>query len=1134
MRNEVRNGTARSAAAFATALAAVLAALAVAPGSGSAQQVPQQMAPAGTSYDSLAFEALHWRELGPFIGGRSVAVAGSDARPREYYLGTTGGGVQKTTDGGVTWSSVTDKYFGGTIGAIAVSESNPDIVYVGTGESPIRGDVSNGEGVFKSTDAGKTWKYVGLKETQQISRVRIDPKNPDIVYVGAQGHVWGPNPERGVYKTTDGGKTWRKVLFRNDSTGITDLELDPFNPQTIYAAFWEAYREPWKLVSGGAGSGIFKSTDGGEHWTEITRNPGLPKGIIGNIGITASPAKQGRLWAIIEADSGGVFRSDDGGATWTKTNSDRSLRQRAWYYTRIFADPKNADEVYVTNVGFNRSTDGGKTFRSIRTPHGDNHDLWIASNDTDRMIEANDGGATVTTDGGKTWTPEYQATGQFYHVVTTTHFPYRVCGAQQDRSTLCGPSRKEGGIGVSDWYDVGGGESGYIAVRPDSPNVVFAGSYGGLLTRFDANTGLSRNVNPWPDNPMGHDAKDPKYRFQWTFPIMLSPHNPNVLYMGSNVVFRTTDEGQHWTPISPDLTRHDPRTLGASGGPITKDQTSVEYYATVFAIAESPVTAGVIWAGSDDGLINVTRDNGKTWTNVTPKGLPEWTRISIIEPSHYSAGTAYVAANRYQLDDMQPYLYKTTDYGKTWTKIVNGIPATEFTRSIREDPVRRGLLFAATEREVWVSFNDGANWQSLRRNMPLVPVHDLAIKDGDLIAATHGRGFWILDDISTLRQMTPAIVASSAHLFTPRKVYRTNFYGGGSNGATGSPPSAANPPSGAVVYYWLKTPHQVVTLDFLDPSGKLIRHFTSEQDSAQRADSLESASRRAARRDSLVKAGISRDSIAKLLRGGAAGAPAAPRGRRGGGGSARVANRAGLNSFDWNLRYPDAVSFKGMVFWGGGVSGPTAPPGKYTVRMTTGGVTQTRTFDLVKDPRSSATQHDLDEQFAFLIRIRDTLSAANNAVRTVRNVRAQLAERGKNMSAADSAALTQAAGPVMARLTTIEEAIYQTQSHASEDPLNFPIRINNKIAALGSVVGGATARPTDQSYAVFKELTAQLDVQLRALKTTLNGLAPVNQFLKSHGAAAIVPSTAELKGADSATSDQGDADMDMEEDADGY
>ncbi len=1075
-----------------------------------------------TSYDSLAFSALKWREIGPFRGGRSVAVAGSDTRPRDYYLGTTGGGVMKTTDGGTTWKPVTDKYFGGTIGSIAVSESNPNIVYVGTGESPIRGNVSQGDGVFKSTDAGKTWQYIGLRDTRQISRVRIDPKNPDIVYVGAQGHVWGPNPDRGVFKTTDGGKSWKKILFRNDSTGVTDLEIDPLNSQTIYAAFWQAYREPWKLVSGGAGSGIFKSTDGGGHWTEITRNTGLPTGIIGNIGITASPVKEGRLWAIVEADSGGLFRSDDAGATWTKTNSDRSLRQRAWYYSRVFADPKDANGVYVTNVGFAHSTDGGKTFKSISVPHGDNHDLWIASNDPKRMIESNDGGATVSNDGGETWTPEYQASGQFYHVVTTTHFPYRVCGAQQDLSTLCGPSRKEGGIGLNDWYDVGGGESGYIAVRPDSPSVVFAGSYGGLLTRFDANTGLSRDVNPWPDNPMGHDASDSKYRFQWTFPLLISPHDPNTLYMGSNVLLKTTDDGQHWTVISPDLTRHDPRTLGASGGPITKDQTSVEYYGTVFAIAESPLQKGLIWTGSDDGLIQITRDGGKTWTNVTPKGIPEWSRISIIDASHFSPGTAYVAANRYQLDDMRPYIYRTTDYGKTWKLITTDIPDTEFTRVVREDPVRRGLLYAGTERGVWVSFDDGDHWQTLRRNLPIVPVHDLAIKDGDLIAATHGRAFWIMDDLSTLRQLTPAIVSSNAHLFAPRHVYRANFYGGASTGATGSPPRAANPPSGAVVYYWLKSPKQVVTLDFMDAQGKLIRHFTSELDSAGMADSLTAAAKKVATHDSLTKAGVSKDSIAKLERAAAEPGQAARGGRRGGPQTARVANKQGLNTFDWNLRYPDAVTYKGLVFWGGGVTGPVAPPGTYSVRMTTGGVTQTQQFELLRDPRANATQHDLDEQFAFLMKIRDTLSAANNAVRTVRNVRWQVDERSKALPAADRAAFEQQTAPVMAKLSAIEQAIYQVQSHASEDPLNYPIRINNKIAALGGVVGGSTARPTDQSYDVYKELSAQLDTQLRALQATLGELKGANTFLASHGGAAILPSTAEVKGPEVPAEDDGD------------
>lgn len=1063
-----------------------------------------------TAYDTSVFAGVRWREIGPYRGGRSVAVAGSAKRPYEYYLGTTGGGVFKTTDGGVTWGPTTDKYFGGTIGAIGVSESNPDIVYVGTGEYPIRGNVSHGDGVFKSTDAGKTWTFVGLPDSRQISRVRVHPTNPDIVYVGVQGHVFGPNKERGVYKTTDGGKTWRNVLYRNDSTGITDLVLDPANPEVLYAAFWQAWRTPWQLVSGGAGSGIFKSTDGGEHWTEITRNPGLPSGIIGNIGITVSPAKPNRLWALVEADSGGVFRSDDGGATWRKTNSERILRQRAWYYTRIFADPRDSSTVYALNTGFYKSTDAGRTFRAIQVPHGDNHDLWIAPNDPQRMIESNDGGANVSFNGGRSWTEQDYATGQFYHVVTTNHFPYRVCGAQQDNSTLCGPSRANGGISIRDWYDAGGGESGYIAVRPDSPDVMFAGSYGGLLTHKDARTGFERDVNPWPDNPMGHDAIDAKYRFQWTYPIVISPHNPNRLYMGSSVIFQSDNEGQSWTAISPDLTRHDPRTLGPSGGPITKDQTSVEYYATVFTIAESPVRAGVIWAGSDDGLINVTRDAGKTWKNVTPPGLPEWTRISMIDASHFGAGTAYVAANRYQLDDMRPYLFKTTDYGATWTPITNGIPATEFTRVLREDPARAGLLYAGTERGVWVSFDDGAHWQTLRRNFPIVAVHDLAIKDGDLIAATHGRGFWILDDLSALRQISPDIAKSSAHLFKPRPVYRANFFGGGGNGAAGDHPTGANPPSGAVIYYWLGAPRQTVKLDFLDSKGALIRSFTSLQDSSVAADSIRSDSVRTARNDSIRRAGgTPSDTVVRTeARSEENMGDDRPQRRPP---PARVPNKAGLNQFSWNLRYPDAVAFENMIFWAGGVTGPVGVPGAYSVRMTVNGQTFTEPLTVLRDPRVTATQADLQEQFNFLIKIRDRTSDANNAVRTIRNVKAQLADRARAMPADRAAAFRTAADALASRLSAIEAEIYQVKNQSGQDPLNYPIKLNNKIAALAGVVGGTDSKPTAQSYAVFSQLSGQLETQLAAMHTALGGdLTSINAMLTAAGLKPVVPSTAEL------------------------
>lgn len=1067
-------------------------------------------APASTRlpYDSAALGALKWREIGPFRGGRSVAVAGSATRPYEYYLGTTGGGVFKTIDGGMTWLPVTDKYFGGSIGWIDISSSNPDIVYVGTGEYPIRGNVSLGDGVFKSTDAGNTWKAVGLGDSHQISRVRVHPIDPNTVYVAALGHVWGPNRERGIFRTTDGGATWRNILFRNDSTGASELALDPSNPRVMYAGLWQANRTPWKLVSGGAGSGLFKSSDGGDHWSEITRNPGLPPGILGNIGITVSPAKPSRIWALIEADSGGVFRSDDGGATWTRTNSERKLRQRAWYYSRIVADPKDSNTVYALNTGMFRSTDGGKTFTSIATPHGDNHDLWIAPNDPARMINGNDGGGNVSFNAGKSWTEQDQATAQFYHVTTTSHFPYQVCGSQQDNSSLCGPSRADGGIDISHWQDVGGGESGYIAVRPDSPNVVYAGSYGGYLTRFDANTRFSRNVNPWPDNPMGHDAADARYRFQWTFPIVISPHNPKTLYVGSSVVFKSTNAGQSFAAISPDLTRHDPRTLGPSGGAITRDQTSVEYYATVFTIAESTRQAGVIWAGSDDGLVHVTRNAGRTWTNVTPKGLPEFARISIIEASGRSPGTAYLAANRYQMDDLRPYIYRTTDFGNTWTSIVGGIADREFVRVVREDPVRPGLLYAGTERGVWLSFDDGSNWQSLRRNLPIVPIHDLAVKEGDLIAGTHGRSFWILDDLSALRQLSPAITASRAHLFKPRNVYRAEFSGGGGTGAAGGHPSGKNPPNGAAIYYWLKDKNQTVSLEFLDAKGSLIRKFTSLQDALARADSLLSDSTRSTREDSLVKAGLSPDSAKRMEARSEETTVEDPEKKKW---PPRVADKAGLNIFAWNLHYPEAVGFDKMIMWAEETNGPMALPGNYTVRLSVGSASvQSQTFAVLKDPRSTASEADLAEQFAFLIRIRDRVSEANNAVRTIRNLRTQLTARMASLDEQQKSELAVLTTPMLAKLATIEASVYQVKNQSDQDPLNYPIRLNNKIAALAGVVASAAARPTDQSYSVYNILSSQLESELAALKTELLALGTVNSKLKAWGKAVIVPGTAEL------------------------
>ncbi len=1028
--------------------------------------------------DSLALAGVHWREVGPYRGGRSVAATGNPSRPNEFWMGTTGGGVFKSINDGQSWAPVTDKYFGGTIGAIAVSASSPDVVYVGGGEYPIRGNVSHGDGVWKTTDGGKTWSFMGLGETRQVADIVVNPTNADLVYVGALGHVWAPNPERGVFRSKDGGKTWEKILFRNDSTGVVDLVMDPANPNVLYAGLWQTGRTPWLLSSGGKGSGMFKTTDGGDHWTEITRNPGLPEGIWGNIGITVSGGNSNRVWANIEADSGGVFRSDDGGATWQRTNSDRNLRQRAWYYTKIHADSKDTNVVYANNVSFMKSSDGGKTFRPVRGMyHGDSHDLWIDPKNNQRMIESDDGGAEVSVDGGKTWSDEDFATAQFYHVIATNHFPYHICGAQQDNSTLCGPSR--GSLDVSDWLEAGGGESGWIASRGDDPDVVYAGSYGNLLTRKDLRTGISVNVNPWPDNPMGHPAMDLKYRFQWTFPIIVSTHNPNVVYAGSNVVHKSTNGGKSWTAISPDLTYHDPATLGNSGGPLTKDQTSIEYYGTVFVIEESPVIAQTIWTGSDDGKVYLTRNAGVKWTDVTPKDMAKYTRVSSIDASKFGECIAYVAANRFQLDDDKPYLWKTSDCGAHWTAIDAGINATEFTRVVREDPSKRGLLVAGTERGAWYSPDDGANWRSLRLNLPIVPVHDLVFKEGDIVLATHGRSFYIMDDITTLEQMTTAIEAESAHLFKPRDQYRLatggGFGGGGGRGG-GTPaqvtpenapvrPTGQNPPAGVVVQYWLGAASDTVALDFLDATGKVVRGYTSKADSAAQP--------------------------AQQPEDGFFGPPPAP----------RVPNKKGVNTFAWNMRYPDASSFPGMILWAAGVTGPLVPPGTYKVRLAVNGKSVgTETFKVLPDSRIKATLADWQEQSRVALAVRDRFSEANDAVKEIRRIKSELADREKKLPSAQLSQFTTLSVPFATSLSEVEDSLYQTKNRSGQDPLNYPIRLNNRIGALLGVVQSADGRPTQQSYDVDKVLTVELNKDLAKLRAAINANLPrINTMLKAAG-----------------------------------
>ena len=1023
--------------------------------------------------DLNTLKELKYRSIGPFRGGRSVAVAGVTSQPNTYYFGSTGGGVWKTTDSGATWEPLSDGQMKtGSVGAIAVSESDPSVIYVGMGEPDIRGNASPGDGVYKSNDGGRTWKHLGLEKTQQIGAVKIHPKNPDIVYVAALGHQFGPNEERGIYKTIDGGKTWKQIYTRGPKAGAVELVLDPGNPSTLYASFWEVYRTPWDLESGGPASGLFKSTDAGETWTDLTRAPGMPKGMIGRIGMAVSPVNPDRVWALVEAEEGGVFRSENAGKTWTKINDQRILRQRAWYYSRIFADPLKPDTVYVTNVGFYRSDDGGKTYTPIRPPHGDNHYLWIAANDSNRMIEANDGGATISTNGGKTWSSIMnQPTAQFYRVALDNDFPYHAYGAQQDNSTVKTQTRADGpGITESNWYSVGGGESGWIQPDPRNSDVVYAGSYDGLLTRYEHRTGQMRNITVWPDNPMGSGAEAMKYRFQWNFPIFLSPHDPKVLYAGGNVLFKSTNEGQSWEPISKDLTRDDKSKQGPAGGPITKDNTSVEYYCTLFTGAESPVSKGVIWVGSDDGLVNVTQDAGKSWTNVTPKDLPEWSRINSIEASPFDPATAYFAATKYQLDDFTPLLYKTTDYGKTWKRIVTGIPANHFTRVIREDPSHRNLLVAGTEFGIYASFNGGDAWQSIQLNMPIVPITDIAFHKGEneMVVATQGRSFWVMDDLPLLYQVNPESMAKDAYLFQPKSAYRQ---GGGGFRLPSAAPIGQNPASGAVIYYWLKDKlKDEATLEFLDPSGKLVKKYSTKEPPK-----------------STLEAGfVMEEEEGPRRRPGARVIPA----------------EKGLNRFAWDLRYPDAVDFPGLIMWAGTVRGPVAVPGKYTARLTVGGQTQTQTFEVKKDPRIATTPEEFARQLAVALQVRDKLTATNQAVIDIREIRKQLneyAERVKNPK------ITQAAHALAKKLTDVEEAIYQTKNRASEDPLNFPIMLNNKLASLLSDITMSDAPPTAQQGMVYEDLASKVNAELRKLAQLAGTEVPVfNKLMRDENVPAVV------------------------------
>jgi len=1009
-------------------------------------------------------EGLRFRSIGPFRGGRVTAVAGVRGQRNVHYFGGTGGGVWKTTDGGASWEAVSDRDFRtGSVGAVAVAESDPNVVWAGMGEAPIRGNVSHGDGVWRSTDAGRSWKHLGLAATQQISALRVHPKDPDTAWVAAQGKVWGPSEERGVYRTRDGGKTWTRVLFVDAATGASDLALDPSNPRVLYAGLWQVVRRPWELVSGGPGSGLYRSDDGGDTWRKLAK--GLPEGTWGKVGVAASGVRPGRVWALVEAEKGGLFRSDDWGESFTKVNEENDLRQRAWYYTGVYADPGSADTVWVTNVAFWKSVDGGRSFTRVATPHGDNHDLWIDPDDPLHMVEGNDGGANVTFDGGRTWSSiDNQPTGQFYRVAVDDRFPYRVYGAQQDNTTVAIATRSRGrSIDREDWHPVGGCESGWIAPKPGEPDVVYAGCYGGSITRYDHRTGEEREITAWPQLAIGRPASDLRYRIQWNAPILVSRHDPSVLWHGAQVLLESRDEGQSWKEVSPDLTRNDRTKQGSSGGPITKDNTGVEVYGTIFALAESPLEKGLLWAGTDDGLVHVTRDGGAAWRNVTPKGLPEGTQVNSIEASPHDAGTAYLAGTLYKLGDFTPHLWKTADYGATWTRIDAGIPRDAFTRVVREDPERRGLLFAGTETGLYLSLDDGTSWARFQRNLPVVPVTDLAVKDGDLVVATQGRAFWILDDLSPLRQWKDDVAASKLHLFAPRTAVR--FPGGGD---PERPPKGAgqNPPPGATLYYWLKeAPKEgdVVTLEVLD-GEKVLRRFTNarrDETAAGEADGLQEK-------------------------------PLAP--------------VAGLNRRSWDLRGLPPSLVPKAILWGS-KEGPLVAPGTYSVRLSAFGETRAAPVEVVPNPNVRYGREELARQAAFLAELNAALSRAHETVLALRDARSQVAAvAARSKKAGAPQGVADAAKALESRLLAAESELVNPDVKSPQDVLNFPPALDHQVVGLISAASSADAPPTAGALAYWAELKGALAAaEARANEALSGGVAGFNVALAAAGVPPVVP-----------------------------
>jgi len=975
------------------------------------------------------YDATEWRHIGPFRGGRSCAVTGVSNHPLLYYFGSTGGGVWKTQDGGQSWSNISDGFFGGSIGSIEVSKSDPNVIYVGGGEKTVRGNVSYGYGMWKTEDGGENWAQMGLKKSKHITRVRIDPNDHNIAYASVLGDLYKSSKERGVFKTVDGGKSWKKVLYANENAGAVDLIIDPNNPRILYATTWNVRRTPYSLSSGGEGSSLWKSMDQGETWTDIKENEGLPEGIWGISGITVSPINSNRLWSIIENEKGGVYRSDDGGETWKKMNDERKLRQRAWYYTRIYADSQDPEIVYVLNVRYHRSKDGGKTFDTYNAPHGDHHDLWIDPNNNQRMIIGDDGGAQVSFDGGGNWSTYHnQPTAQFYRVTTDNHFPFRIYAAQQDNSTIRISHRAEGrSIGERDWESTAGGESAHIAIDPDNNEIVYGGSYGGYLTRLDHTTKKERAINIYPDNPMGHGAEGMKYRFQWNFPIQYSRHNPDRLYALSNHVHVTENEGQTWKVISPDLTRNDSLKLVTSGGPITKDNTGVEYYCTLFAITESVLKEGIIWVGSDDGLIHVTKNNGDDWQNVTPPTLPEWTMINCLEADPHMEGGVYLAATSYKLGDYKPYLFKTSDYGASWIQINRGIDSEHFTRAIRVDPNQQGMLYAGTESGMYLSWNDGKEWFPFQMNLPIVPITDLTIKEDKLIAATQGRSIWMIDDLSVVRNAEKIKNQDKLYLSKPNPAYRIK--GRQDKEVKGA---GINHPGGVSTHFYLPIYDEekdTITLNYLTTEGDTIASFSNHNEDEDYTIDV----------------------------------------------------KEGSNIFNWNMRYKKATSFKGMILWWGSMNGPKALPGEYEVRLNHTGINQevltqketnlSQSFTILPDPRSPSNTKQLKEHFDFIKEVNGLVSKSHESILEMRKLKEQLSSFSESQK---DSVINKEIKITNTKLDSLEKLLYQTNNQSRQDPLNYPIRLTNKLAHLNSLIQIGDDPPTDSMIEVKEVLSKEI------------------------------------------------------------